>query len=90
MASVTEDVGARAGGGEEATSLVSIITVMDITGVARVIASRNFAFYEAFVTAAAFYLAIVYLFILLAKRIEGRLHAHLAAADSSTSQKVRP
>jgi His/Glu/Gln/Arg/opine family amino acid ABC transporter permease subunit len=61
----------------QATSLVSIITVMDITGVARVIASRNFAFYEAFVTAAVFYLAIVYLFLFIARRIEGRLHAHL-------------
>lgn len=74
----------------QATSLVSIITVMDITGVARVIASRNFAFYEAFVTAAAFYLAIVYLVILLAKRLERRLHAHLAAVEGNASQKVRP
>jgi His/Glu/Gln/Arg/opine family amino acid ABC transporter permease subunit len=66
----------------QATSLVSIITVMDITGVARVIASRNFAFYEAFLTAAAFYLVIVYIVILLAKRVEGRLHAHLTVTDS--------
>lgn len=65
----------------QATSLVSIITVMDITGVARVIASRNFAFYEAFITAAVFYLAIVYLFIFLAKRVEGRLYAHLQPAE---------
>lgn len=74
----------------QATSLVSIITVMDITGVARVIASRNFAFYEAFATAAVFYLAIVYLIILLAKQVEGRLHAHLAAADSTARQRIRP
>jgi len=74
----------------QATSLVSIITVMDITGVARVIASRNFAFYEAFVTAAAFYLAIVYLVVLLAKRVEGRLYAHLAAADTSGDRRIRP
>lgn len=73
----------------QATSLVSIITVMDITGVARVIASRNFAFYEAFMTAAAFYLVIVYLVILLAKRVERRLHAHLTAGDRTVSQKVR-
>ena len=74
----------------QATSLVSIITVMDITGVARVIASRNFAFYEAFIIAAAFYLAIVYLIVLLAKRVEGRLHAHLAAADGAGNRRVRP
>lgn len=64
----------------QATSLVSIITVMDITGIARVIASRNFAFYEAFGTAAVFYLVIVYLFLLFARRVEGRLHAHLGPA----------
>jgi len=74
----------------QATSLISIITVMDITGVARVIASRNFAFYEAFMTAAAFYLAIVYLTVLLAKRVERRLHAHLAAANGTDIQRVRP
>ncbi|MGF1631074.1 MAG: ABC transporter permease [Kiloniellaceae bacterium] len=67
----------------QATSLVSIITVMDITGVARTIASRDLTFYEAFITAAAFYLVIVYGVILLAKRVERRLHAHLLADDRS-------
>jgi His/Glu/Gln/Arg/opine family amino acid ABC transporter permease subunit len=70
----------------QATSLVSIITVMDITGIARVIASRNFAFYEAFITAAAFYLAIVYLFLFFARRIEGRLYAHLEPAGGVGSR----
>jgi His/Glu/Gln/Arg/opine family amino acid ABC transporter permease subunit len=64
----------------QATSLVSIITVMDITGVARVIASRYFTFYEAFITAAILYLIIVYAFTFLARRIEMRLQAHLGAA----------
>mgnify|MGYP001124157601 CR=1 FL=1 len=73
----------------QATSLVSIITVMDITGVARVIASRNFDFYQAFLTAAAFYLVIVYLIIALAKRVEARLHAHLPAADRGVGRNVR-
>lgn len=73
----------------QATSLVSIITVMDITGVARVIASRNFAFYEAFMTAAVFYLAIVYLVILLARRVERRLHAHLRAGERTVSHEIR-
>lgn len=61
----------------QATSLVSIITILDITGVARVIASRNFTFYESFITAALLYLMIVYAFIFAARRIEARLHAHL-------------
>lgn len=61
----------------QATSLVSIITVMDITGVARVIGSRDFTFYEAFGLAAVMYLILVYGFIFVARRIESRLHAHL-------------
>lgn len=73
----------------QATSLVSIITIMDITGVARVIASRNFDFYQAFLTAAAFYLVIVYLIVAVAKRVEGRLHAHLPAADRGVGRNVR-
>ena len=58
-------------------------------GVARVIASRNFAFYEAFVTAAAFYLVIVYVVLRIAKRVERRLHAHLAPAGDLGAGKVR-
>jgi His/Glu/Gln/Arg/opine family amino acid ABC transporter permease subunit len=61
----------------QATSLVSIITIMDITGVARVIGSRYFTFYEAFGLAAVMYLVIVYGFIFVARRVEARLHAHL-------------
>lgn len=66
----------------QATSLVSIITVMDITGVARVIASRYFTFYESFLTAAALYLIIVYAFTLVARRIEVRLQAHLGTVPA--------
>lgn len=61
----------------QATSLVSIITIMDITGVARVIGSRYFTFYEAFSLAAVLYLILVYGFIFVARRVEARLHAHL-------------
>lgn len=68
----------------QATSLVSIITVMDITGVARVIGSRDFTFYEAFGLAAVMYLILVYGFILVARRIERRLHAHLEQGSVRT------
>ena len=61
----------------QATSLVSIITIMDITGVARVIGSRYFTFFEAFGIAAVMYLVLVYGFIFVARRVEARLHAHL-------------
>jgi His/Glu/Gln/Arg/opine family amino acid ABC transporter permease subunit len=70
----------------QATSLASIITMMDITGVARAIGARDFTFYEAFGMAAVLYLILVYGVILVARRIERRLNAHLgsAAAPSRT------
>jgi His/Glu/Gln/Arg/opine family amino acid ABC transporter permease subunit len=64
----------------QASSLVSIITLMDITGVARVIAARTFAFYELFLTAAAIYLILVYGVIWAFRKIEYRISGHLRAA----------
>lgn len=61
----------------QASSLVSIITVMDITGVARVIAARSFAIYEVYITAAVFYLVIVYGILYFLRKIELRITAHL-------------
>ncbi len=62
----------------QASSLVSIITLMDITGVARVVSARSFAFYELFITAAVIYLILVYGLIFVFKRIERRITAHLS------------
>ncbi len=67
----------------QATSLVSIITVMDITGVARAVGARDFTFFESFGLAAALYLILVYGFIFVARRTEQRLNAHLAIPAAS-------
>ncbi len=61
----------------QASSLVSIITVMDLTGIAREIAARSFAFYELFITAALLYLILVYGVLFIFRRIENRITAHL-------------
>lgn len=61
----------------QATSLVSIITVMDITGVARVVASRSFAFYELYIAAALLYLVLVYGLLYVFRRVENRISAYL-------------
>lgn len=61
----------------QASSLVSIITVMDITGVAGEIATRSFAFYEIYLFAAALYIVIVYGVLWVFRRIENRLNAFL-------------
>lgn len=66
----------------QATSLVSIITIMDITGVARAIGARHFTFYEAFSLAAILYLILVYGFIFIARRVEKRLNLHLQPLKS--------
>jgi His/Glu/Gln/Arg/opine family amino acid ABC transporter permease subunit len=64
----------------QATSLVSIITLMDITGVASKIAASTFAFYELYLTAAVLYLILVYGLLAVFKRIEYRISGHLRPA----------
>jgi His/Glu/Gln/Arg/opine family amino acid ABC transporter permease subunit len=66
----------------QATSLVSIITLMDITGVARLLAARTFAFYELFITAAVLYLALVYGVLYCFRRVEARIMRHLRGAET--------
>ncbi len=66
----------------QASSLVSIITVMDITGVAREIAARSFAFYEIYIFAAVLYIIIVYGVLWAFRRIEHRLNAYLRVGSA--------
>lgn len=60
-----------------ATSLASVITLTDITGAARIINSRYYTPYEAFLTAAALYMCITFLLVWLVKKLENRWFAHL-------------
>lgn len=69
----------------QATSLVSIITLMDITGVASKVAARSFAFYELYLTAAVMYLILVYALLFVFKRVEYRISGHLREAKTSAS-----
>jgi len=73
----------------QTTSLVSIITLMDITGVARVIAARSFAFYELFITAALLYLVLVYGVLFIFRKIEFRLSRHMTDLSSIGQKKAR-
>jgi len=61
----------------QATSLVSIISLMDLTGVARVIAARSFAIYELYITAGIIYLIVTYGILFIFKKVEFRLSGHL-------------
>ena len=60
-----------------ASSLASVITIIDITGAARIINSRYYSPYEAYLTAGAFYLTITFLLVWLLKKLEYRWLAHL-------------
>ena len=72
----------------QATSLVSIITIMDITGVARVISARSFAFYELFIAAALIYLVLVYGVLFLFRKIEFRLSRHMLGISDLAKKKA--
>jgi len=59
------------------SSLASVITIIDITGAARKVNSTYYSPYEAFLTAAVFYMAITFIIIWLVKKLEIRWFAHL-------------
>lgn len=65
----------------QASSLVSIITLLDLTGVARRIISETFAVYEVYLLVAAAYLVITYLLVFVFKRIENYLQRHTQRAS---------
>lgn len=58
----------------QATSLVSTITLLDLTGVARRVIAQTFAVYEVFIAAAIIYLVMVYALVFLFRWMEKRLH----------------
>ncbi len=66
----------------QATSLVSLITILDITGVASRVAARSFDYYEMYLTAAALYLVLVYGVLWVFRRVEYRLSGHLRERPS--------
>ncbi|MBT3626973.1 MAG: ABC transporter permease [Rhodospirillaceae bacterium] len=59
------------------SALASTITLLDLTGVARVIVARTFAPYELFIMAAIMYLALTLLIVRALKYAEWRLSPHL-------------
>jgi arginine/ornithine transport system permease protein len=72
------------------SSLASVITIVDITGAARIINARFYSPYEAFLTAAVFYMAITFLIVFLVKRLEVRWFAHLQPQSSKAAIEAPP
>lgn len=69
----------------QSTSLASLVTVMDLTGVARVIIARTFSPYELFITIGLIYLALTYLTLALFRRAEHRLYRHMRSHSSEVA-----
>ena len=70
----------------QSTSLASLVTVMDLTGVARVIIARTFSPYEMFITIGVIYLALTYLTLWGFRGIEGHLYRHLRSRKEAVSE----
>ncbi|MFE1815123.1 ABC transporter permease [Metapseudomonas otitidis] len=60
------------------TSLASTVTLVDITGAARTVYSQYYLPFEAFITAALFYLCLTFILVRLFKLAERRWLAYLA------------
>lgn len=54
----------------QATSLVSVITILDLTGMAQRMMARSFAVYETYIVAALMYLVMTYTLVFLFRRLE--------------------
>ena len=64
----------------QATSLVSIITIMDLTGVGRVLIAETFRTFEIWIFVGLCYLVMSYTILYGFRRLEYRLSGHLRAA----------
>lgn len=62
----------------QGTSLASVVTLLDLTGAAREMYSRTYLPFEAFLTAAALYLALTFVLVSLFHLAERRWLSHLA------------
>ena len=73
----------------QATSLVSIITIMDLTGIGRVIIAESFRTFEVWIFVGLCYLAMSYGILYLFKRLEYRLSAHLREGPAVAAAPAR-
>jgi len=72
----------------QATSLASLITIMDLTGIARKLVAKTFAVYEVYIFIGIVYLILTYSIIFVLKRIERRLNAHQVRPANSVDESL--
>jgi octopine/nopaline transport system permease protein/arginine/ornithine transport system permease protein len=72
----------------QATSLASAVTLLDLTGVARIMVARYFEPYEFFLTIGAIYLAATYVIVWIFRLVEHRLSGHMRERSSLRQAKA--
>ena len=74
----------------QTTSLVSIITLLDLTGVAGRMVAKTFAVYELYIATALIYLLLTFTVTRIFKWLEHRVSAHLRAQLQPVAELVVP
>lgn len=67
------------------SAIAGVVTILDLTGVARLVNSRYYAPFEAYLTAGLFYMVLSMSLIWLFKRAEKRLLAHMQPVSQAHS-----
>lgn len=71
------------------SAIASVITIVDITGAARIVNSRALAPYEAFITAGLFYMVLTFSIVWVFKQVERRWFAHLRPREHKQAKQQR-
>jgi len=73
------------------SAIAGVITIVDLFGAARIVNSRHFTPFEAFLAAGLFYLALTFVIVWLFKLWERRWHAHLhPRVEADKARKPAP
>jgi len=68
------------------SAIASVITIVDITGAARIVNSRYFSPYEAFISAAILYLCVTFLIVGAFRLLEQHWFAHLRPREETAGK----
>ena len=72
------------------SAVASVITIVDLLGAGRIINSRYYAPFEAYISAGLFYLGLTFIIVWIFRRWEKRWHAHLRPRDTSAAAVASP
>jgi len=72
------------------SAVASVITIVDLLGAGRIINSRYYAPFEAYISAGLFYLGLTFIIVWIFRQWEKRWHAHLRPRDTSAAEVAAP